>query len=140
MKKLIVYLLVWTFSVLWFGFLWTNVYAQQQDEPKKTQCGQPCSWIKLNTCFLIIWDCIETKKDASTNATNAFPRMMWVLTQIVMSLVLVVCFILIIYAGILWSADNPKEAKKWLTRVAITILLLWFSGVILKLINPNFFS
>ena len=29
-----------------------------------------------------------------------------------MSLVLVACFILIIYAGILWSADKPKEAKE----------------------------
>lgn len=105
--------------------------------PRK--CWDACDWIKLNTCFPIIWDCIETKAEA-TNPTNAFPYMLRALTKIIMSLILVVCFILIIYAGILWSADKPKDAKKWIERVAITILLLWFSGVILKLVNPNFFS
>lgn len=41
-----------------------------------------------------------------------------------MSIILVVCFILIIYAGILWSANKPTDAKKWIKTVAITILLL----------------
>jgi hypothetical protein len=40
------------------------------------------------------------------------------------SLILVVCFILIIYAGILWAMDKPKDAIKWIKTVAITVLLL----------------
>jgi hypothetical protein len=36
--------------------------------------------------------------------------------------------------------DKPKESKDRLKRVAITVLLLWFSWAILRLINPNFFS
>ena len=97
-----------------------------------------CNWIKLNTNFPIIWNCIWD--DAGEDATKAFPSMIWAFTKIVMALILVGCFIIIIYAGILWAADKPKEAKEWLKRVAITILLLWFSGAILKLINPNFFT
>ena len=108
------------------------------NQPATQQKEEWCKWIKLNTNFPIIWNCIWGK--GKTDSTTAFPTMIWALTKIVMSLVLVACFILIIYAGILWSADKPKEAKERLKRVAITILLLWFSGVILRLINPNFFS
>ena len=103
-------------------------------------CPNWCCGIRLNTNFPIIWNCIETK-----DATNAFPSMMWALTKIVMSLIFVVCFILIIVAGIMrawaWEDSGKVKKAKWLLmRVAITILLLWFSGAILKLINPNFFG
>lgn len=114
------------------------VVAWDASKSKKKECKDWCCGIKLNTNFPIIWNCIWGK--GKTDSTTAFPTMIWALTKIVMSLVLVACFILIIYAGILWSADKPKEAKERLKRVAITILLLWFSGVILRLINPNFFS
>ena len=99
-----------------------------------------CNWIKLNTDFPIIWNCIETKKDASTNPTNAFPMMMWVITQIVVSLILVVCFILIIVAWVKRASDDPKWWKELLQKVAITVILLWLTWVILKAINPVFFS
>jgi ABC-type Na+ efflux pump permease subunit len=62
------------------------------------------------------------------------------LIKLTMSIILVVCFILIIVAGIMRSANKPKEAKKLISWVAITILLLWFAWVILRLINPNFFK
>jgi len=101
-------------------------------------CKDWCCGIKLNTDFPIIWNCIGDSENE--NETNAFPTMIWAITKIVMSLVFVVCFIMIIYAWILWAADKPKDAKDWLKRVAITILLLWFSWAILRLINPNFFS
>ena len=102
-----------------------------EEEPEQ------CNWIKLNTNFPIIWNCIGD--DSGENEINAFPSMLWALTKIVMSLILVVCFILVIVAWIMRAADKPDPAKKMLKRVAITILLLWFSGVILKLVNPNFF-
>ena len=112
--------------------------SEEKSTSEKKECPNWCCWIKLNTDFPIIGNCIWDSPDE--NETNAFPTMIWALTKIIMSLVLVVCFILIIYAGILWAANKPTDAKKWLERVAITILLLWFSGAILRLINPNFFS
>ena len=102
------------------------------------ECPNWCCGIKLNTYFPFIGNCIWDS--SNENETNAFPTMVWAITKIVMSLILVVCFILIIYAGILWASNKPTDAKKWLTRVAVTILLLWFSWAILRLINPNFFS
>ncbi len=101
-------------------------------------CPNWCCWIKLNTNFPIIWNCIWDKE--SENPTNAFPTMIWAITKIVMSLIFVVCFILIIISGIMRASDNPSWAKNLLKKVAVTILILWLSGVILRLINPNFFS
>lgn len=113
--------------------------AKEEAERKAKECKEKCCWIKLNTNFPIIWNCIETKAGAA-NPTNAFPYLMWALTKIIMSLIMVVCFILVIVAWIMWAADKPKEWKELLKKVAITILLLGFSWVILRLINPNFFS
>ena len=128
-NKVLSYLLGWFLATL-LGFwwlLWNYVNAEDWE----------CKWIKLNTNFPIIWDCIWD--DDGEDSTNVFPTMVWALTKLVVALILVVCFILVIYAGILWAMDKPKEAKDRLKRVAITILLLWFSWVILRLINPNFF-
>ena len=131
-NKILSYLLGWIFAVLlgFCGLWWTYVNA--------ATCGWTCSWVKLNTCFPIIWDCIWD--DANEDATKAFPTMTWALAKIIVSLILVVCFILIIVGWIMWAADKPKEWKDLITKVAITILLLWFSWVILRLINPNFFG
>lgn len=137
-NKVLSYLLGWFFAVL-LGFWWL-----WQNSVQAVECGWECNWIKLNTCFPIIWDCIDTG-DEQTNSTQAFPKMMWALTKIVMTLVLIVCFILVIVAWIMRASDNPWSWKWWwakwlLKKVAITILLLWFSWVILRLINPNFFG
>ena len=143
MKNLVLCLLSWIFLLLFVWVIWWNVYAQESTD-KTWKCWQACSWIKLNTCFPIIWDCIDTWENG-TNSTRAFPIMIWALTKLIMSLVLVVCFILVIVAWIMRAWDNPWSWKWWwakwlLAKVAITILLLWFSWVILRLINPNFFG
>jgi hypothetical protein len=40
-----------------------------------------------------------------------------------------------------WEDSSKKtKAKKLIIKVWITVLLLWFSWVILRLINPNFFG
>ena len=106
-------------------------------------CPRWCCWIKLNTNFPIIGNCIST--GGGTDARNAFPTMIWALTKIAMALVFIVCFILIIVAWIMrawawWDSSQKTKAKNLIKKVAITILLLWFSGVILRLINPNFFA
>ena len=137
-RKLLWFLFIWLFSfVFWFLWLQSAVYADW------VECWGECkNWIKLNTCFPFIWDCIVTKSGdwAGVNVTNAFPTMTSALIKLTMSIILVVCFILIIVAGIMRSANKPKEAKKLISWVAITILLLWFAWVILRLINPNFFK
>ena len=134
MKKVLLYLLGWVFAVLlgsgWL--LWNSVQA--------ADCWWSCEdWIKLNTCFPIIWDCIKVW-EGKTNATQAFPTMIGALTKIIMALVLIVCFIFVIIAWIKRASDDPKTARSIIIKVGITVLLLWFSWVILRLINPNFFG
>jgi hypothetical protein len=171
-NKILSYVLGWSFAVL-LGLSFWYANADCADQCKNTSnateyttcmagCNQQitqedldqwvvvvwdakCKWIKLNTNFPIIWNCIWTSKDSETNPTTAFPKMIWALTKIIMSLILVVCFIFIIVAGIMWAwswEDNSQVTKaKWiLKKVAIVILLLWFSWAILRLINPNFFG
>ena len=108
------------------------------------ECPKWCCGIKLNTNFPIIWNCISLS-EWQANPTNVFPAMMRALTRIIMSVILVVCFIMIIIAWIMraWAGEDSSKktaAKKIIERVAITILLLWFSWAILRLINPNFFG
>lgn len=132
-NKILSYLLGWIFAVIlgFWGLWWAQVDA--------ANCGGECKWIKLNTCFPIIWDCIKTW-EWNTDATMAFPTMIWALTKIAMALVLIVCFIFVIIAWIKRASDDPKWARDILKKVAVTVLLLWFSWVILRLINPNFFG
>ncbi len=119
---------------------WDN----QDKSNENSQETKGCDWIKLNTDFPIIWNCIHIKKtDWKTDVTQAFPTMIGALTKIIVSIILVVCFIMIIVAWIMRASSwdkAPTKAKWLIMKVAITILLLWFSWVILKLINPNFFS
>ncbi len=156
MKRIIKSLLwITTFILMLFGtFSLVNAQETQPENPDWWQQPQQwqqqwedwekkCKWVKLNTNFPIIWNCIWDTADE--NPTNAFPTMIWAITKIIMSLILVVCFIMVIYAGIQRASDNPWTRKSWwakwtLAKVAITILLLWFSWAILRLINPNFFS
>lgn len=161
MKKLLSYLLGWAFAVL-PRFIVGNVQAdcdcpdgdlscqkacyyeseeyKENNTPESKKCWWSCEdGIKLNTCFPIIWDCIKTWA-WKTNATQAFPTMIGALTKIIMALVLIVCFIFVIIAGIKRASDDPKTARSIIIKVGITVLLLWFSWVILRLINPNFFG
>ena len=135
-KKVLKYLFTHFIYILpvVLGLAWTHVNAATSG----------CNWIKLNTNFPIIWNCIETTSESKTNPTNVFPVMMWWLSRIVVSLILVVCFILVIVAWIMRAADKPWSWTWWwakwlLAKVAITVLLLWFSWAILRLVNPNFF-
>lgn len=118
---------------------WDNHNESSENSPQ----AKSCDGIKLNTDFPIIWNCIEIKKGKGTDVTEAFPTMIWALTKIIVSIILVVCFIMIIVAWIMRASSwdkAPTKAKWLIIKVAVTILLLWFSWVILKLINPNFFS
>ena len=125
------------------------------------ECNDWCCWIKLNTNVPWIWRCIEfgntNNKDRkftddynngnttiTVNILNAFPLLMWWLGKILLTVLLLFSFGSLIYAGMLRTTDgvsngNAWDAKKIIRRVVIWIALLWASGVILHMINPNFF-
>jgi hypothetical protein len=130
----------WNETIDW----WTLDEVVVTPENNKNSTENKCNWIKLNTKFPVVWNCI-TISEWNTNPINVFPGMMRGLTRIVMSIILVVCFIMIIIAGIMWAwawedSSQKTKAKEIIKKVAITVLLLWFSGAILRLINPNFFG
>ena len=152
MKKRLLYWILWFCSMLLgISFIWWNfVYADGGEDDQTWKPvenaggewgGEKCEGIKLNTDFPLIWNCIELKGNNKINPTEAFPTMVAALTKIVMSVILVVCLILIIVWGIMIASDNKIwQWKNLIKKVAIVILLLWFSSLILKLINPNFFG
>ena len=137
-NKVLSYLLGWIFAVLlglWWLW-WNSVQARE--------CWDACNWIKLNTCFPVVKDCIEITS-GEANPVNVVPWMMRGLTRYIMWIILVVCFIMIIIAWIMWAwawedSSQKTKAKDIIKKVAITVLLLWFSWAILRLINPNFFG
>ncbi len=107
-------------------------------------------WISLNTNVPFVWNCISLRASSSADTTQvtpttAFPRLLWGLTKIVMTVILIFCFMAIIVGGVLISMGGASEeqAKKWkdlIKHVVMALALLGASGVILRVINPSFFS
>ncbi|MEI6118918.1 MAG: hypothetical protein WCP92_07000 [bacterium] len=62
------------------------------------------------------------------------------MTKILVTLILITSFVLIIIGGIMIATGNPSGGRKMIMNVVIGIALLGASGVILRLINPNFFG
>lgn len=119
---------------------------------KCKSCDAPgvCCGVKLNTDVPFIGRCIRLWSTASTDDTTvvtdttAFPRLMWGLTKILTTIILLACFGGILAWGVMiassgWSSERAWTGKKIIKNVVIAIALLWTSGIILKLINPNFF-
>jgi len=112
------------------------------------KCSEPgvCCGIQLNTSIPFIGNCIEdstaNKGPGETDVTwtTAFPTLMWSLTKILVTVILIVSFILIIVGGIMIATGNPSWGRKMIINVVIGIALLGASWVILRLINPNFFG
>ena len=105
-----------------------------------------CCGISLNTSVPFIGKCIEdTTGSVSPDETwvtwdQAFPVLMWSLTKILVTVILILSFVLIVIGGIMIATGDPSGGKKMIIRVVIGIALLGASGVILRLINPNFFG
>jgi len=114
------------------------------------KCSDPgvCCGVELNTSVPFIGKCIEAEATADYRSSDelnvtsetAFPVLMWSMTKILVTLILIVSFVLIIIWGIMISTGDPAWGKKMIIKVVIGIALLWASGVILRLINPNFFG
>jgi len=121
-------------------------------DPTKTCCG-----IELNTVVPFIGDCIEMTSQNNTmdpndpntsrvNQLNAFPFLMMGLSKIMVTVILIFSFLIVISAGLLMTTGaldgKWNQYSKWVEmvkNVVIGLILLWSSGLILRLINPNFF-
>ncbi len=131
---------------------------KMNDKTCKCECdpSKACCWIKLNTVVPFIGDCIEMTTQNSThtsnwdntsnvNQLNAFPFLMMGLSKILVTVILIFSFLIVISAWLLmvtWVYDE-KYYTKWkdmITKVLMALILLWSSGLILKLINPSFFG
>jgi hypothetical protein len=117
--------------------------------PERCVC-KAIGGISLNTNVPFVGNCIALRGSSSWNTTvvdptTAFPVLVAGLTRIVMTIILIFCFMAIIVWGILMSmggADESqhKKGKDLIRHVFIALALLGASGVILRLINPNFFG
>ena len=108
-----------------------------------------CCGVKLNTNVPFIGNCLEdeeyTGDPTSVSQERAFPVLMSSLTKILVTVILIVSFVLIVVWGIMIASAWPNQSKasewrKLIMKVVIGIALLGASGVILRLINPNFFG
>lgn len=118
----------------------TVVWSSKQQEQKKVTCKP----IKLNTYFPFLWDKIGCNGTEPINQTTAFAYMIKGLMKLVITIIMVVSFLMIVAAGVLMASAWPDTSKYSnglgiIKNVATALALLGASGVILKLINPNFF-
>ena len=135
----------WTINAFWICSCLTG---QKNVSGVCKLCSDPgvCCGIKLNTSVPFIGKCIEDVKtnqwsdETSVTWATAFPTLMWSLTKILVTLILITSFVLIIIGGIMIATGNPSGWRKMIMNVVIGIALLGASGVILRLINPNFFG
>lgn len=107
-------------------------------------------WISLNTNVPFVGNCISLRASSSSSTTQvtpetAFPRLLAWLTKIVMTIILIFCFMAIIAGGVLISMggaseEQAKKGKDLIKHVVMALALLGASGVILRVINPSFFS
>ena len=127
----------------------------KQIEKKCVPCSDPwvCCGIELNTKVPFIGNCIEFgKKDISDSENEisatqeeAFPKLMGWLMRILVTIIMLWSFVAILAGGVMISAAWPDEqratkGKKLIIDVVIALAILGASGVILRLINPNFFQ
>ncbi len=106
-----------------------------------------CCGVKLNTSIPFIGNCIESNsgavwvwEEAAAVWSKAFPVLMGSLTKILVTVILITSFVLIVIGGVMIATGDRDWGKKMIINVIIGIALLGSSGVILRLINPNFFQ
>ena len=145
--------------------LCTNAYSVPDDQAKCNNNYNSCIsswwspdrcsckalwWISLNTNVPFVGNCISLRSSSSSSTTEvtpatAFPRLLAWLTKIVMTVILIFCFMAIIVGGVLismgWASEEQATTwKKLIKHVVVALALLGASGVILRVINPSFFS
>lgn len=91
--------------------------------------------IKLNTDFPFVGRCIEKSSDGGVITGIA-----WAFTNIFLTLIITVAFGMVIRAGVQFAMNNPAGGRKTIINVIIAFAALGSLGIILRLINPNFFK
>ncbi|MDD3262448.1 MAG: hypothetical protein PHR61_01255 [Candidatus Absconditabacteria bacterium] len=124
-------------------------------EKKCVPCSDPgvCCGIELNTKVPFIGNCIEfgkgdvsdSENEISATQEEAFPKLMGGLMRILVTIIMLGSFVAILVGGVMISSAGPDEqkatkGKKLIIDVVIALAILGASGVILRLINPNFFQ
>ncbi len=136
-------------AIVSMGGLWCSCAPWFKDVDnvcKPCNAEWVCCGISLNTNVPFIGNCIEDGStppgpgETSVTWETAFPVLMWSLTRILVTVILIVSFVLIIIGGIMIATGNTAGWKSMIIKVVTGIALLGASGVILRLINPNFFG
>ncbi len=138
------------------GKTWAEKETCEKAEKKCVPTPDNCCGIKLNTNVPFIGNCIEYTKDGQTatsnnpnattvNSLNAFPLLIWWLSRILLTVILVGSFVMVIAAGVMMAAPDAlggsfSTGQSIIRRVVAGIALLGASGIILNAINPNFFK
>lgn len=149
-RRLLSFLIISALSL----FVWTHIFAQSAWSGSawgNNAAADNCSGgIKLNTDIPFVGNCIAKSTDASvagqnTTIANAFPKLLGGLMRIVMTVVVIVGFMGILVGGFMMSAWGLEASlmskwKKLIITVIIGLVVLGLSGIILNLINPNFFG
>lgn len=119
--------------------------ATSKAQETKTWWGE-CKGIKLNTDFPFIGRCIGlSASDQGVNQTNAFAYMIKAIMKFIITVIMVTSVLMIVAAGVLMTTAGVEKSNysKWLEmikNVARALAMLWASWVLLKLVNPNFFT
>lgn len=106
--------------------------------------------ISLNTTVPFVGNCISLRRSSNENTTQvtpdtAFPLLIVAVTKIMMTVILIFCFLAIIVGGVMMSMGWADEwqynkGKDLIKHVVIALALLGASWVILRIINPSFFT
>lgn len=140
----------------------TKLNCKNWDKPNEKTCKcecdstKRCCGILLNTVVPFIGDCIEmtsqndvwssdNENTSTVNQLNAFPFLMMGLSKILVTVILIFSFLIVIAAWLMmttwvYSEQNYKKGMERVQKVVVGLILLWASGLILKLINPSFFG
>lgn len=96
--------------------------------------------VKLNTDVPFVGKCIP-----KWDSTSTFVLLMWGLSKLLMTIILIAWFFMIVLGWVfitMWWASQ-KMSSQWkalIMKVVIWIILIWASGIILNIVNPNFFK
>ena len=113
-----------------------NQTEEEQEESNATsQAQKGCEGIKLNTDIPFVGKCIPMDSQS-----EVFPIFIGGLIKFMMSLLLLIGFICILIGGIMITMGKVTEWKNLIMKVIRALAAIGWSGVILKIINPNFFS
>lgn len=125
--------------------LW-KYYDQNNSSYKQKWDEKFCKCISEWGTELAVWVPFVWWADGSdrcvpkSKSWEALPLLMWVIIQILNTLLLVWWFAMLVRAGVLYTTQDVKWAKKIMRWVFGAFALYWSLGLILRLINPVLFG